>query len=172
METAPTLEDRLRACQRSAIHLEMRDWYMPSDPRFAAWRAGDRTVGTADAWLRLVADVAGSGVRLRRARVVSEPVSEYISFEHHLTTSNVKAGEDVRWLPRRQASDLALPGNDFWLLDGELAVFHYFDGDGEPAPDGDEEAVEDPAVVKLCAAAFESVWQRAVPHADYQPPTL
>lgn len=34
---------------------------------------------------------------------------------------NVKAGEEVRWLPRRQASDLALPGNDFWLFDGSAS---------------------------------------------------
>jgi hypothetical protein len=31
---------------------------------------------------------------------------------------NAAAGEDVRWLPRRRASDLALPGTDFWVLDG------------------------------------------------------
>lgn len=28
------------------------------------------------------------------------------------------AGEDVRWLPDRRTSDIALPGDDFWLFDG------------------------------------------------------
>ncbi|MEV5503578.1 DUF6879 family protein, partial [Nonomuraea fuscirosea] len=28
---------------------------------------------------------------------------------------NIKAGELVRWLARRQASDLLLPGNDLWV---------------------------------------------------------
>ncbi|MEO3840578.1 DUF6879 family protein [Streptomyces sp. B22F1] len=28
--------------------------------------------------------------------------------------------EAVMWLPRRRASDIALPGNDFWLFDGRL----------------------------------------------------
>lgn len=39
--------------------------------------------------------------------------------------------------------------------------------DGELAPD-DEEYTDDPAVVKLCADAFEAVWDLAVPHADYR----
>ncbi|WP_438948653.1 DUF6879 family protein [Streptomyces atratus] len=56
---------------------------------------------------------AARGVRVLRARVVSEPVTEYIRFEHAITDANLRAGEEVRWLPRRRASTLALPGNDF-----------------------------------------------------------
>lgn len=127
----PTLEDRLRHCTRSAVHLEMRDEYMRSDPRFIAWRNGVRN-DPADSdperrpWLRLVADLVGQGVDVRRARIVSEPVSDYIRFEHHLTGPSVEAGEQVRWLPRRRTSRLALPGNDFWLFDGSSVLFHYF----------------------------------------------
>lgn len=166
-EPAPTLEDRLRACTRSAVHLEMRDGYMRSDPRFAAWQAGARDgLAVAGSWLSLIAGLTAKGVAVRRARIVSEPVSDYVRFEHHMTAANVTAGEDVRWLPRRRASDLALPGNDFWLLDGEVVLFHHFDGDGEVAPD-DEEVRTDRAAVKLCADAFTAVWARAVPHADY-----
>ncbi|MGW1049492.1 DUF6879 family protein [Streptomyces sp. NPDC002521] len=168
----PTLEERLRRCTRAAVHLEMRDRYMRSDPRFEAWQQGVRN-NPADSdperrpWLRLIADLAAQGVEVRRARIVSEPVSDYIRFEHHLTDPTVAAGEQVRWLPRRRASGLALPGNDFWLFDESSVVFHHFAGDGELAPD-DEEFTVDPAVVKLCADAFEVVWSLAVPHADYQ----
>jgi uncharacterized protein DUF6879 len=168
----PTLEERLRNCTRSAVHLEMRDGYMRSDPRFIAWQSGVRD-DPADSdperrpWLRLVAELVVQGVEVRRARIVSEPVSDYISFEHHLTSPNVDAGELVRWLPRRRASGLALPGNDFWLFDDTSVVFHHFAGDGELAPD-DEEFTDDPAVVKLCADAFQAVWALAVPHADYR----
>jgi hypothetical protein len=28
---------------------------------------------------------------------------------------------------------------------------------------------DDPAVIKLCAAAFEAVWERAIDHKDYRP---
>jgi len=72
----------------------------------------------------------------------------------------------VRWLPRRQTSDLCLPGNDFWLFDDRLIRFHHFSGEGEIVED---ELVSDPAVIRMCAAAFEAVWQRAVPHAHYRP---
>lgn len=169
----PTLEERLRSCARSAVHLEMRDGYMRSDPRFVAWQAGVRH-DPADrdprqrTWLALISEVTRQGVEVRRARIVSEPVSDYIAFEHHLTGANVDAGEHVRWLSRRRASDLALPGNDFWLLDGTTVVFHHFAGDGELAPD-DEEVRTEPDVVRLCATAFERVWERAVPHTDYKP---
>ncbi|WP_416484397.1 DUF6879 family protein [Streptomyces sp. CL12] len=150
----------------------MRDGYMRSDPRFAAWRKGVRDA-PADRdpvrrpWLRLIADLVSRGVEVRRARIVSEPVSDYIRFEHHLTGPTVTAGEQVRWLPRRLASGLALPGNDFWLFDDSSVVFHHFAGDGELAPD-DEEFTDDSAIVKLCKNAFDAVWLRAVPHGDYR----
>ncbi len=76
----------LRSCERSAVHLEMRDGYMRSDPRFAAWQQGFR-YDPADrgtwwgAWHSIVAEACDRGVRIRRARIVSEPVSEYIQFE-------------------------------------------------------------------------------------------
>src|SRR2546430_200447 len=74
---------------------------------------------------------------------------------------NVAAGELVRWLPRRQATDLALPGNDFWVFDSRLARINYFGGDGRIL---DQEVTEDPSIVKLCVSAFEAVWERALPH--------
>lgn len=169
----PTLEERLHGCQRSAVHLEMRDGYMRSDPRFIAWQNGVRNAAEDSdpalrPWLTLIAELVGRGVEVRRARIVSEPVSDYVAFEHHVTAANVAAGERVRWLPRRQASDIALPGNDFWLLDGHVAVFHHFDGDGELAPE-DETFMDDATTVKLCCSAFEAVWERAVPHEQYRP---
>jgi len=39
------------------------------------------------------------GVQIRRVRIVSEPVTDYIMFEHATTGSNVAAREDVCWLP-------------------------------------------------------------------------
>ncbi|GHD99893.1 DUF6879 family protein [Streptomyces alanosinicus] len=90
---------------------------MRSDPRFAAWQQGVRNDPAESdpesrPWLRLIADLVGQGIEVRRARIVSEPVSDYIRFEHHLTGPTVAAGERVRRLPRRRASRLALPGND------------------------------------------------------------
>jgi hypothetical protein len=79
---------------------------------------------------------------------------------------NVPAGEQVRWLSRRRASDLCLPGNDFWVFDDRLVRFSHFAGDGEFV---DDELSDDPAVVRLCASAFEAVWERAIDHGQYRP---
>jgi hypothetical protein len=144
----------------------MRDSYTPDDPQFLAWKAGTpRPVPASPAWYDLVREHVARGVRFRRGRIVSEPVSDYIRFEHEATAGlNVAAGEEVRWLPRCRASDLCLPGNDFWLFDERLIRFHHFDGDGRIVED---ELCDDPAVIRACATAFETVWERAVPHADY-----
>lgn len=161
--------DRLGAAQHSAVHLEMRDSYTPTDPLFLAWQRGDAgDVAALDIhqdWVTLVRPAVARGVVIRRARIVSEPVTDYIRYEHATTPMNLAAGEEVRWLARRRASDLALPGNDFWCLDGELVRFGHFSGDGDFLA---EEWTEDPAVAALCTAAFEAVWERAVPHEDYK----
>ncbi|MFC4518072.1 DUF6879 family protein [Streptomyces ehimensis] len=166
----PTFEELLASAQQSAIHLEMRDGYMPSDPAFAAWKEGkltDPVGGDADfqQWLDWVEQASGRGVEFRRARVISVPESDYIRFEHFSSQANVEAGENIRWLPRRRATDIALPGNDFWVFDNELVLVLHFTGDGELA---DRELTRDERVLRLCTSAFESVWERAVPHEDYR----
>jgi uncharacterized protein DUF6879 len=104
---------------------------------------------------------------VRRARVVSEPVTDYIRFEWSGTHANLDAGEEVRWLPRRLASPIALPGNDFWLFDDDTVVFSVFSGLGDVT---ERQLVTDDATVELCRHAFEAVWSAAVPHAEYTPP--
>jgi hypothetical protein len=155
-------------CRVSAVHLETRDQYMPRDPVYLAWLAGKR-IDPAQAhrdWYDLARATVARGVLMRRARVVSEPASDYIRHEHCLTKSlNIAAGEQVRWLPRRRASDLALPGNDFWLFDRHVVRFIHFAGDGEYL---DDEVTDNPAVARLCADAFERVWQRATDHNDFR----
>src|SRR5262249_6385604 len=98
----------------------MRDAYgLGSEAkRFAAFLATAPRTHTADAperspWTDLIRSLPQAGKHVRRARVISEPVSDYIRFEWAGTQVIVDAGEEVRWLPRRLASPLALPGNDF-----------------------------------------------------------
>jgi hypothetical protein len=166
---APAFDELFRACKRSAIHLEMRDGYMRTDPAFIDWQAGSPLDPAArwPAWFELIGAAVGRGVSVRRARIVSEPVSDYVRFEYDVTDGlNIAAGEDVRWLARREATDLALPGNDFWLFDDGPLLVNHFTGDGESA---DHQLVDDPATIQLCATAFEAAWERAVPHAGYRP---
>lgn len=169
---APPFSELLAGCRESAVHLEMRDHYDDPDeaPRVAAWKAGHRPDPGNRAswwrpWLDMVAETVERGVEVRRARIVSEPVSGYTRYLYDGTFTNIAAGEQVRWLPRRQVSDLALPGNDYWLFDGRLVRFGYFSGEGTYLGD---EVTDEPAVAKLCGDAFESVWARATPHEDYR----
>ncbi|MFI1866551.1 DUF6879 family protein [Streptomyces jumonjinensis] len=162
----------IRSCTRSAVHLEMRDVYAVDGEKgpFADWKSGKRN-DPADQeswwrpWLDLMSETVARGVVVRRARIVSEPVSEYIRYEHSDTFMNVSAGEQVRWLPRRQASTIALPGNDFWLFDEQLVRWNHFTGEGGSMG---KEDTDDPAAAKLCSEAFEAVWARAIPHDQYE----
>ncbi|KPI05895.1 hypothetical protein OK074_4385 [Actinobacteria bacterium OK074] len=170
----PDFAELLGAARHSAVHLEMRDSYGVGDEAtdFEEFRRtgvhpdlDPESEGWAG-WVPLVREALGRGVVMRRARIVSEPVSDYIRFEHAGTAVNLAAGEQVRWLPRRQASDIALPGNDFWLFDGRLVMFNHFTGIGEW--DHPKYSVSDDAgVVKLCASAFEAVWERGIDHAKF-----
>ena len=107
-----------------------------------------------------------AGVEFRRARIVSEPLADYIRFEYESTAFNVAAGEQVRWLPRHAAPGLLVPLADFWLFDDRLVRFGFFAGDGTFLR---HDLCDDPGVVRSCAEAFEQVWDRAVPHDEYRP---
>ncbi|MFF3505561.1 DUF6879 family protein [Streptomyces sp. NPDC003247] len=170
--SVPSFAELLDGAGESALHLEMRDAYEVTGEAEALIRW--RQTGEVDTdpgspywrpWVDLVRRTVARGVVVRRARIVSEPVSDYIRYEHAGTVVNLAAGEQVRWLPRRQASDIALPGNDFWLIDGRLIRWNHFTGDGASAPG---ETSRDPAITRLCAEAFNSVWARAVPHDEYK----
>ncbi|GAA1513538.1 hypothetical protein GCM10009677_53260 [Sphaerisporangium rubeum] len=166
--TVPEFKDLIAQTRFSALHLEMRDQYTPKGAVFVDWKAGvPIELERHQAWVDLVGETIGRGVDWRRARIVSEPVTEFIRYEHETTTIvNVPAGENVRWLPRRFASDLLLPGNDFWVFDEKLVRFTHFTGDGAYGP---HELTDDPRIVKACLEAFEAVWARAIDHKDYEP---
>jgi hypothetical protein len=157
----------------SAVHLEMRDAYGVAGEaaEFAAWQETGAIDLDPDGeswreWSTIVRDATARGVRVRRARIVSEPVTAYTRWLHQSTVVNETVGERVRWLPRSRASDIPLPGNDFWVIDDRLVQFHHFTGDGDWAPTSFEHRTE-PFVVKLCADAFEQVWARATLHENY-----
>jgi hypothetical protein len=158
--------------QREALHLEMRDVYAAADhSRFRRWLAGEAFDPEEEAewwkpWREMMRRHREAGRILRRLRVVSEPVTDYIRFEWLDAAELVRAGEDVRWLPRQRASALLLPGNDFWCFDAETVVFTHFSGDGEVQG---YDLTGDPALVAGSIAAFEEAWTIAVPHGEYVP---
>ncbi|MFH8476557.1 DUF6879 family protein [Streptomyces sp. NPDC018000] len=115
-----------------------------------------------------MAETTGRGVVMRRLRVVSEPLSDYVRYECNGTFTNVAAGEDVRWLPRSRARDLLLPALDGWVMDEETVILHHFSGEGRWTGPG-MEVVHDPVLAGRYVSAYEAAWEQAIPHAEYRP---
>jgi hypothetical protein len=157
---------------REALHLEMRNVYAAADhSRFRRWLAGEQFDPQAEAewwrpWREMMHLHQEAGRVLRRLRVVSEPVTDYIRFEWLDTAELVRVGENVRWLPRQRASELLLPGNDLWCFDGKTIVFTHLSGDGEVQG---YELTTDRGIATKCIAAFEAAWTVAIPHSEYTP---
>ena len=158
--------------RREALHLEMRDLYAAADhSRFRRWLAGEALDPRQEAewwrpWQEMMRRHREAGRTLRRLRVVSEPVTDYIKFEFLDAAELVRVGEDVRWLPRQRASALLLPGNDLWCFDAETVVFTYLSGDGEVQG---YELTTDPGLIGQVTEAFGAAWSVAVPHGEYNP---
>ncbi|WP_329820514.1 DUF6879 family protein [Streptomyces sp. JV185] len=99
---APSFEDLLDSAQHHALHLELRDVYAVGEERevFHAFLR-DGSVPADDSqfwggWLPLVERTVARGVKVRRARGVPEFLTDYIRFEHAITDTNLRAGEQVR----------------------------------------------------------------------------
>jgi hypothetical protein len=158
--------------KREALHLEMRDVYAVKDEaeRFArflekGYRDHDAEAEERRPWMTLIQNATAAGKMFRRARIISEPVTDYIRYEWEGAGPNIEAGEEIKWLPRRSASAIALPGNDFWLFDDATVVFTVFTGEGDVF---ERQLTTDPAVVQLCHSAFEAVWSLAIRHSEYK----
>ena len=170
--TAELRDSLIAGFGREALHLEMRDLYAAADHgRFQKWLAGEPLDPAAEEewwrpWREMMLGHRKAGRTLRRLRVVSEPVTDYIGFEWRDADELVKAGEDVRWLPCQRASGLLLPGNDLWSFDAETVVFTHLSGDG--AIQG-YELTRDTELVARCVTAFEAAWRAAIPHSQYTP---
>lgn len=163
------LERLLARFERAAVHLETRDAYGTTVelPHMAAWAAGepDDPEWLQD-WCVTLREHTTAGRSVRRARIVSEPLSDYQRWSHAIADPMVEAGEDIRWVPRRLVSSIPLPGNDFYLFDGRLVVFLHYAGNGRAT---DKVTSTDPHDIQLCRTAFDAIWKLAIPHRDYQP---
>ena len=159
----------LATFEREAIHLETRDAYGTAVelPHMAKWAAGEPDdLAWLGGWCQTLREHVAAGRSVRRARIVSEPLSDYQRWSYSIAHPMVAAGEDIRWVPRGLVSSIGVPGNDFYLFDDRLVVFLLYAGNGLAV---DRLTSTDPADLKLCRRAFDAVWKYAIPHHDYQP---
>lgn len=167
--TEEQFDQLLSTFEREAIHLETRDAYGTAVelPHMAKWAAGEPDdLAWLGGWCDTLRAHVVAGRVVRRARIVSEPLSDYQRWSHNIARPMVEAGEDIRWVPRRLVSTVAIPGNDFYVFDDRLVVFLHYAGNGLATA---KVASTDPADIKLCRTSFEAVWQLAIPHRNYQP---
>lgn len=167
--TDDEFEQLLAGFERESIHLETRDSYGTAVelPHMAKWAAGDPDeLEWLQGWCSALRTHVAAGRTIRRARIVSEPLSDYQRWSHSIAQPMVDAGEDIRWVPRRLVSSVALPGNDFYLFDGSLLVFLLYAGNGLST---DKCVSMDPEAIRLCRSAFDAVWGLAVSHGEYEP---
>ncbi|GAA1635450.1 DUF6879 family protein [Actinoplanes couchii] len=156
-----------RAFERTAFHLEVRDFYDAPDEAepFRRFRDGEPDdFGWQRPWLDLVREVTDTGRSVRRLRVVPVPHLDYTRWLLNISGNNVDAGEDIRWLPRPATAGLAVGTDDFWLFDERRVMFTLFDPDGSFAGGA---VTEDPEIVRHCARSLTSLWAAGIPHADY-----
>jgi hypothetical protein len=169
--TSDQRDELFATFERDAFHLELRDAYHVGneDGPFSRWLSGQPDDGAWHRpWLSRVRGATASGKTVRRVRVVTEPITDYIRWEHALTSANQEAGEDIRWLPRRLTLDIEWPvdGNDWWLFDGRLLAVGHLRQDGSVLG---SELIIDPQLVAACAQLRDRLWALAIPHDLYRP---
>ncbi|MFC0530417.1 DUF6879 family protein [Phytohabitans kaempferiae] len=137
------LTQLLRQIERSAFRLETRSEYNAASEAalFHAFFEGHELPPRnpeTDPWLRMTADSVNAGRSWRRVHVIERPLSRYLQFELIGYLGNLLAGEDVRIASRDgRPGPLHKLNQDFWMLDDDVFVMHYDQGnrlvDIEPA---------------------------------------
>ncbi|WP_327236264.1 hypothetical protein OG349_22205 [Streptomyces sp. NBC_01317] len=158
-----------KGVKKSFVHLETRDSYGTEVelPHMATWRRGEPDdFAWLGWWLEMLRGHRAAGRTCRRARVVSEPVSDYQRWTMSHVGLFTDAGEDIRYVARPRLATVPLPGSgDFYVFDDELVLFLHYTGNGTNLS---FEITEDDRTVRTCREAFESVWALAAPLHAYR----
>ncbi|MEU6925144.1 MULTISPECIES: DUF6879 family protein [unclassified Streptomyces] len=154
-----------------AFHLELRDEYsVPlEEGPYEKWLGGATDNAFMDSWLSMIRRLTQGGKTVRRVRVVTEPHTPYIRWEHENTPLNEGAGEQIRWLPRHKLPEgLSFPlgGEDWWLFDDKLLAVAHFDSGGRVLG---SEVIDDPETVAECVRVRDLLWNSAIQHSEYKP---
>ena len=93
----------------------------PRTSRSAGGCAANRDYAWHQDWLGFLRRAAAAGTQVQRVRLASVPHSDYIRWGLDVSPLNIKAGEDIRYLPRHLTAGIELPEEDYWrILAGAL----------------------------------------------------
>jgi hypothetical protein len=82
-------------------------------------------------WLRQIKAATSEGRRILRVRVLENPPTDYQRWEIWASRWNAEAGEQIRYLSRRQAVEANVPlTDDWWLFDRQHLARMSFATDG------------------------------------------
>ena len=125
--------------------------------------SGEPTAETKEdrEWLNYIKNLHARGIPFERVRVLDEPPTTYQRWIITTTDANVAAGEDIRWLARRDAQAAGMPNYDFYIFDENRVAIMRFDAHGELTG---IELDDDPAVVSEHLAYRARVWPVATTH--------
>lgn len=156
-----------REFRHTAWRLETRRGYASDreSPKWQRFLAGQDIASEPDnAWRANVREQTAQGKRFERVRLVDDPPTQGQEFLLASGLGNVAAGEDIRNLPRAEATRLRLPDFDFWLFDSKVLVRFAFDEEDTTLG---VYVTEDPAEVLAACQARDVAWHHAVRTAEF-----
>jgi hypothetical protein len=151
--------------KRSAFRLETLPQYLvpQEEAKLAAWRRGERIRRTPEnnAWLAELKQIVAGGIRWYRVHILDYPLCEYSQFELYSYQDSAAVGQETFIADRAEHDELRDLHEDFWLVDGEVAVRMVYDDEGHflrPEP------IED---VRPYLAVRDTAMQCAAPLMEY-----
>lgn len=129
----PDLVWWLEHFERTAFRLEtLPEYNVPQEAEMlAAFKLGEPTSLPDDhPWLVKVRRQVRSGKLMRRVRMVSHPLSDYLRMEMSWYPKSVEAGEDIRIANLDDQPELTACNQDFWLFDESVVVTLHYDAEG------------------------------------------
>ncbi|MQA07248.1 MAG: hypothetical protein GEU98_01625 [Pseudonocardiaceae bacterium] len=115
-------------------------------------------------WVEYIQGLRRHGIPFERARVLTDPLTEYLQCQLDFTYMNVDAGEDIRWVQQADAAALGMPAYDYYLIDSARVAMLDFSDDGTLA---DVRTSSDEEVLAEHRRWRDVIWPHAVPHKRY-----
>lgn len=157
--------DLFATWQTSVFRWECQGQYHEpeEDEPFERWRRGIGDNEWIQPWAAQIRTWRRAGKTFNRVRMLTEPLTEYLRWMLDVTSVNVDAGEDIRWIGERTAREMGAPTYDFYLFDNARVVILHFDERGVSGAD----LIDDADVVREHQAWRDRVWPMAIPHHEY-----
>jgi hypothetical protein len=152
--------------EHTAWRLETRRAYevdYESEPYQRFLRGEDPARDPGRPWLVNMRKQTAQGKRIERVRLIDDPPTIYQRYGLTGVPAALEAGEDVRYLPRSRADELALPMEDFWLFDSRYAALFHYEGDVAIGL----ELIEDPTRVLGYCQVRDAAWHYAIPYREF-----